>query len=180
MADVAQLQLRVYSGRHTATDIRELSPAEAIASVLLTPRAGYEKGFAYNIERSHSRIRQAVRSMFLVTRLRALLSHADTSIRDRACVTLSRWYPYRDPCLIDARRSDDEEILSQIKGLESESGKRLRILRMLRDDPLGLSISGQVADLVDDLEIVAFDSDPEVQRRARGAVRCLLGLSDSR
>ncbi len=171
MADVAGLNIRIWSGRHddvpgSAAQPGGHDPRTAIAYLALSPSADVEEGFAVNIERVCGRISQFAPPSEMALLLRKLLSHRNPEVRAQACLTLSRSFSYRDPCLPELVHSTDKLTRGQAGiwlGMKSSADA---LVNALKEDPFSLSISGRVGDLPGDLELFTFDSDVAVRRQA--------------
>lgn len=166
MVDVGEMELRVRSGNPGSIHL----PADsgmAVASVLLTPGRDYEAGFPTNIGHTLAVIEPLAPPAYLVSLLRALLAHPNRGVREQACLALSRTYPYRDACLNELLGSIDEPVRRQAADMvASQRRNEPQLLRALEEDPVSLSVSGNVKDLAGDLGLFSLDHDLEVRTLA--------------
>lgn len=171
MADVWASNIRIYSGPHAQLLPGRNGPAatdagEAIAYAALTPAADYEPGFASSVQQVFGEIAQSAPRAYLAALLRGLLSHPDGAIRAQACLTLSREYSYRDPCLPALANSTDPAIRQQAILWLGKRQTAQNIVARLREDPLALNVSGRTDALPGELEQFTFDTDAAVRRQA--------------
>ena len=179
MADIEAFNIRIRSGRHDRLPAGKTGPAaagpgEAIAYAALTPTANYEPGFASSIQRVFGQIGQLAPRGELAALLRGLLSHPDEEIRAQACLTLSREYIYRDPCLPALADSKDGAIRQQAVMWLAKRQTSQNLLARLREDPLTLSVSGKTDALPGELEQFTFDTDANVRQQACDTLRRFL------
>jgi hypothetical protein len=184
MADLTEPNIQIRSGSHQGTAelldrVSARDPGVVIAWVALTPSSDYEPGFAKGIQDAFDRLLLIASPGKIAPFLRALLTHRDRAVRERACLVLSTSFSYRDPCFEDLARSDDPQIKNQaVTWARGKAAAKPHLLRALREDPLSLSISNRVEDLGDDLGLFTFDLDDEVRQDACGAVRRLFPARD--
>jgi hypothetical protein len=178
VADVASGSIRIWSGRHDPIPTSQADPARqdpgmAIALLALTPSADVDRGFSINIQRTSDNLSQFVPPKEIASLLRGLLIHSDAQVRAQACLTLSRNFSYRDPCLPRLLSSTDEAIRQQAQMWSRMKSPTQALLKSLREDPFSLSISGRIKDFPGDLELFTFDSDPSVRQQACDTLRRL-------
>lgn len=171
IADVAGLNIQIWSGRHDHIPTPQTEPAVHdpgvdIAYLALSPSTDVETGFAATIQRVYDRLLQVAPPSEILLLLRNLLSHEGTELREQACLTLSRSFRYRDPCLAELLRSADEATRIQAGMLLRMQSSADWLVKALDEDPLSLSISGEVSELSGDLGLFLFDPDPAVRKQA--------------
>jgi len=182
MADVASGSIRIWSGRHdvipaSQRDSARQDPGATIAFLALTPSAAAVRGFGANVQRTSDAVAQFAPPKEVAALLRNLLTHGDANVRTQACLTLSRNFSYRDPCLSVLLASTDGPTRQQAEMWSRMKSPTQALVKSLVEDPFALSISGRVVDFPGDLELFTFDSDPRVRRQACDTIRRLFPLA---
>jgi len=184
MADLTGPNIRIPSGRHqklpVSSDASQMGdPAVTIATAALTPAADHVEGFANSIQDTFNRLLLITTPSRLARLLRPLLTNPDRETSERACLALSINFSYRDPCFAKLLDSADPVVKQQASIWASRKrGGEQRLLSLLRDDPISLSISGTVGDLAGDLELFIFDQDVAVRHQACLALHRLFPLRE--
>jgi len=177
MADLTEPNIRIRSGHHATlplslNDAARRDPGAVIAAAALTPSAVHVEGFADGIEGTYSQLGLIVPDGYIARLLRALLANPDQATRERACLTLSFHYSYRDPCFSSLLDSKDPEVRQQASGLaRAKRASPQRLLSALSIAPDSINAPEILDALADELELFTFDRDSAVSRQACVALR---------
>ena len=169
MADVSEFKVQVLGGRQNLSNMPgplKGNPGIAIAYATLRAGSDHERGFASSIPRAHTSAAQFAPSSVLVPLLQKLLISDDQTIRIYACLTLSRSYQYRDPCLRELVGVEDNLIRPEIDFVIRNKLTTQQLVDLLKDSPLSLNTAGKVGDLAGDLEVFTLDRDAAVGKQA--------------
>lgn len=176
MADLTEPNIRIRSGRHNTLplsldDAPRRDPGAVIATAALTPSADHVEGFAEGMADTYGRLGLIVPDGYIARLLRALLANPDQATRERACLTLSFHYSYRDPCFSNLLDSKDPEVRQQASVLApAKRASPQRLLSELSIAPDSINAPEFLDPLADELELFTFDLDFAVRRQACIAV----------
>ena len=178
MADVATLNVPVLTGPHDRIPNPQdsASPHDAggdIAYLALTPSAAVEKAFAVSIERICDSVVELTAPSTLARLLRDLLASPDTEVQDQACLSITRRFMYRDPCVERVLRSNNATNRQQAEMWSRRRWRSEDLVRALNEGPFSLSMNGEVSDFAAELELYTLDYDIRVRRQACDTLRRL-------